>query len=96
VRVLPKKVNWRRLIGLASRWTQLRACQSGGVAIAVTVSAYSSRADDGRHVGATAAPWTLLRGTEATGQRAGKGILRRIAHCCSRAPRPTWVAFMAG
>ena len=29
MRVLPKKVNWRRLMGLASRWTQLGACQLG-------------------------------------------------------------------
>jgi hypothetical protein len=54
VKVLPKKVSWRRLIGRASRCTHLKYRQLVVRHISIHLP-YSSSAEDGLHAGATAA-----------------------------------------
>jgi hypothetical protein len=61
--------------------------------MACAVQAYSSRADDGRHVGATAAAWALLRGTAR--RKADSGALRPGPYRWRRAPKPAWHVLMA-
>lgn len=96
VRVLPKKVNWRRLMGLASCCTHLRVGRVSWRAASLWTCewAYSSSAEDGRHVGATAAAWALLRCS--LGSKRGGGALQRALACRGHSASGLLAMVMAG
>ena len=85
VRVLPKKVSWRRLMGLASRFTQLELHQTA-ISLQWVRGSYSSSAEDGLHAGATAAPCAHRRGMCGRDWRAHATKLR-LAMCMTAEAR---------